>query len=343
MIVSFACPSTPEPMGGVAALYEFAGGLARRGHEVHLFHGSFWGRGVRHVDEITWFRFEPSIVHHVVEGDEIDHLPAADVHFGTGAPAWMGLPVLLVQGSDMFSAELEQRAMQTPCLRVCVASWLAEEGRRFGIPPEQFVVVPMGIDHDRFRVTVPIEDRPTRVALPLHDHPAKGARAGLLALERVREARPDVEVVAFHTVEPREPVPDWVRFLHAPSQDQLVAEVYNASQVFVQPSFHEGFGFPAVEAMACGCALVTTDNGGSRDYAIDGETALVVAPHDWGATLVEPILALLGDDERRFRLARAGERHVRRFDWDVGAELLEGHLERYLADPAAFGVDPARR
>ena len=33
-----------------------------------------------------------------------------------------------------------------------------------------------------------------------------------------------------------------------------------------------------------------------------------------------------------------GRRYVRRFDWDRAAEVLEGHLERYLADPSAYGV-----
>ena len=59
------------------------------------------------------------------------------------------------------------------------------------------------------------------------------------------------------------------------SQPDLGRE-YDAAQVFVVGSWFEGFCQPGLEAMACGVPLVTTDNGGCREYAIDGETALVV-------------------------------------------------------------------
>ena len=50
--------------------------------------------------------------------------------------------------------------------------------------------------------------------------------------------------------------------------------------IYLCPSWDEGLGMPSMEAMACGSALVTYDNGGSRDYAHDGETALVAPRRD---------------------------------------------------------------
>ena len=55
---------------------------------------------------------------------------------------------------------------------------------------------------------------------------------------------------------------------------------YDAARVFAVGSWFEGFCQPGLEALACGTPLVTTDNGGCREYAIDGETALVVPPRD---------------------------------------------------------------
>jgi glycosyltransferase involved in cell wall biosynthesis len=118
-------------------------------------------------------------------------------------------------------------------------------------------------------------------------------------------------------------------------QRSLAKEVYNQARTYLQPSWIEGFGFTAVEAMACGTALVTTDNGGSRDYAHDEATALVAAPGDH-AGLAAQLLRMLDDDALRTRLAAAGEAAAQVFDWDEGARLLEGHLEAYLADPGAF-------
>src|SRR2546425_8418397 len=80
---------------------------------------------------------------------------------------------------------------------------------------------------------------------------------------------------------------------------------------------------PSMEAMACGTALVTYDNGGSRDYARDGETALV-APRRDVAALAAALERMLGDDELRRRLAAAGATYVRTtFDWDRAVARLE--------------------
>jgi glycosyltransferase involved in cell wall biosynthesis len=81
-----------------------------------------------------------------------------------------------------------------------------------------------------------------------------------------------------------------------------------------------------MEAMACGAALVTFDNGGCRDYAIDGETALV-APRRDVAALAEALERMVSDVALRERLARQGQAFVTsRFDWDRAAERLEGIL-----------------
>lgn len=339
MRISFVCPSAPTPLGGVTALYEFANGLCRRGHEVHIAHGAFWGRpGIRDLSEVGWFRFEPGITHHI--GDGPIPLPEADIIFGTDAPPEMGLPVLLVQGAEMFPEALERAVFRTPCLKVCVASWLVAAGARHGTPSEQLVHVPMGIDHDLFRVTTPLDERPLQVGMLYNDHPAKGWVPGLDALERVHALVPGTTALVFGTKAPPEALPEWVTLVVDPAPEVLVAEVYNRCRVFLQPSFWEGFGFTAVEAMACGCALVSTDNGGSLDYALDGDTALVAAEPD-AAAMAELVASLLVDDPDRRRLAEQGIAHVQRFRWDRGAELLEGHLQRYLADPDAFRQPPA--
>ena len=87
--------------------------------------------------------------------------------------------------------------------------------------------------------------------------------------------------------------------------------------------------------MAGGCALVTTDNGGSDEYAVDGDTALVCEPNDVNA-LADRIERLLRDNELYECIATRGHAYVQRFDWDVSARQLEQFLVRYAEAPARF-------
>ena len=110
----------------------------------------------------------------------------------------------------------------------------------------------------------------------------------------------------------------------------------------MQTSNNEGFGLTAVEAMACGAALVSTDCGGSRDYALPGTTADVLPVGD-AAGLAAAVDALLDDEPRRLRYAQAGLDHIAMFDWDRSATILRTDLERYLADPEPFLRPPSGR
>lgn len=117
-----------------------------------------------------------------------------------------------------------------------------------------------------------------------------------------------------------------------------MAEEYSKAEAFVVGSRFEGFGWPGLEALACGVPLVTTDNGGCRDYAIHEETALLVPPDDPEA-MADAIGRLRQTPALAARLATNGLRHVRDlFDWERSVDALEGHLhetvERAVERPA---------
>lgn len=340
MIVSFGWPSSHHRTGGVVALYRFANGLAERGHEVHFIHGPAWPDRIDRIEELSWFRFADGVVHHIVDSFDDPSMPSADVIFADLRQPRLGHKAMFIQGAGMMPLSMERDAYRLRGPKVCIARWLVDLGLTYGVPREQLWHVPMGIDHEVFVERTPHDDRRFDVALLYNPHPAKGWGVGYEALLEVRRRVPDLQAVVFGASAPPEELPDWIEFHLHPDHEHLARQVYDASRVFVQASYHEGFGFTAVEAMACGAALVTTDNGGSDDYAVPDETALVVPPGDAGA-LADGIEALVVDAGRRTRLARAGERAVRRFDWAEGSAVLEAHLERYVADPARFQEAPA--
>jgi glycosyltransferase involved in cell wall biosynthesis len=340
VIVTVPYPSTPNFGGGVAAVYEYADALARRGHEVHFAHLQVLADSIASVEEITWHRFHPAVIHHLVSGIDDPALPDGDIALRSDLPARVGLPVEVIQGYKLLSAAFDRAAFRAPCPKICVAGWLTDVGVAWGADPAQFWTIPPGIDHQAFSLQAPLDGRPVDVAMLYSPHPVKGTADGLAALELVRRRYPDLRVGLFCWFPPDEPPPAWAPLHVGWDRTRLGAELFNQAKVIVQASWWEGFGLTPVEAMACGAALVTTDNGGSAEYADHDHTALVVPPRDVEA-LAEAVALLLGDDARRARIAQAGAIRAGAFTWDAAGERLERHLEDYLRDPMRYQRPPA--
>ncbi|MCU0269250.1 MAG: glycosyltransferase family 4 protein [Acidimicrobiales bacterium] len=326
--------TTRVPVGGVTTRYELANGMARRGHEVHLLHFCLPDL----PDEVLRaYAFEPSIRHHRISGLPDDRYPEADIVLSPSLPPACGWPAQLFQSIGLFDKEFQAEAVRTPGPIICTSRWLVKHARRNGVPDKRLARVPVGIDHGVFRVVRPIADRPRRVAMLTHGLPSKGTGLGFAALEAVRARVPDLQIVLYGTRLPDHEMPVGADFFQLPDRETLVERVYNDSSVFLCPSLREGFGKPSVEAMASGCALVTFNNGGSEDFAIDGETALVCRRRDVDA-LAAAVTRLLLDDALRIDIETRGNEFVQRFDWEHSAALLEVVLNRYRRNPDVFGL-----
>jgi glycosyltransferase involved in cell wall biosynthesis len=347
VLITFLVPGAKHPIGGAIAIYELANGMSRRGHDVQLVHIDFIGNSrekvhripdrVETLDDLGWFKFEAAIEHHFPSSFDEGSLPDADFTSYCDAgvhrvPLRSGLPLILVQGYDMLPQEFERELYRAPCPKICIAKWLVNVGRRLGVTDDQLAHVPYGLHHEKYRVTTPVADRPRQVSMLYNPHPTKAANLGLDALAEVKRRIPEVRVVVFGGVDPIHSIPEGATYLTSPAQEVIVNDIYNQSRVFINSSILEGFGLACIEAMACGCALVTTANRGSEDYAVHDETALVSDPEDV-TSMADHVESLLLDDDTRTRLALRGRDYVQRFDWDRSAKVLEEFLQRYESDP----------
>ena len=106
------------------------------------------------------------------------------------------------------------------------------------------------------------------------------------------------------------------------------SEGLSKAKVFFFPSQYEGFGMALAEAMACGCAPVTTPTGFGAELR-DGEEALVCAFDDTSA-MRKAVLALLDDERLRSRIAVAARERVRALDWTGQIGRLEATYRSWL-------------
>ncbi len=104
----------------------------------------------------------------------------------------------------------------------------------------------------------------------------------------------------------------------APSGDRQLAALYRGATVLLMPSLVEGFGLPALEAMACGCPVITAKHTPMADLV--GEAGVVVGPHETDE-MAQAIVRVSHDEEFRQRLVEAGLRVSVAYTWERTADL----------------------
>jgi glycosyltransferase involved in cell wall biosynthesis len=184
-------------------------------------------------------------------------------------------------------------------------------------------VVPNGVDTRTFFPDG--RSDPRSVLMLYHNDPRKGAADGFEALRRVRERIPDVRIRVCGTVRPNA-LPAWADFVFHPP-DAALRRMYSTSTVLLYPSREEGFGLPPLEAMACGCAVVTTSVGAVPEFARDGANAIVVDARDV-EEMAQGVERVLLDAEIRNTLARNGLETAERYSLDRVALLFCDALRR---------------
>jgi glycosyltransferase involved in cell wall biosynthesis len=129
-------------------------------------------------------------------------------------------------------------------------------------------------------------------------------------------------------------VADRIHFLGFVTDDDLL-RLYNACDLFVFPSFYEGFGLPALEAMACGRAVVCS-SASALPEVVDG--AAILADPNSVEEMARAMADVLLDAEMRTRLERLGLRRAALFNWQNTAQrTLEVYRE--VAEQPAMAVE----
>ena len=152
----------------------------------------------------------------------------------------------------------------------------------------------------------------------------KGAQDAIEALNFVKKEFPSIKVWSYGKRK-LDYFPDWIEFYENPTNEKL-RKLYNLSKIFVMSSYYEGWGLPGSEAMACGATLVSTRNGGVDSYATDNKTALLSDIKD-PKSLANNIIKLLKDDKLRLKLAKEGNKNIKKFNIENSASKLDKYLK----------------
>lgn len=290
--------------GGIRRMVEFANRLSARGHDVRFYLPD------DQEQRCTWMRCDAAVIPWSKAYDQ-----ALDILLYNHEPQWYVLDrfervkrraFYALHYGKLYGKEGSWESLRAPVdLLLANSNWTADQiEAEIGVRP---TVVLGGVNRDVFR---PYGGQKRYPLLCTGDvrRPWKGTDTIRRAGELI-----GVPVESYATKDLDQPA---------------LGREYDAARVFAVGSWFEGFCQPGLEALACGVPLVTTDNGGCREYAVDGETALVVPPKDVPA-MAEAISRLLDDEALAKELAENGLEVVERdFDWerrtDEFEEILEG-------------------
>jgi glycosyltransferase involved in cell wall biosynthesis len=207
----------------------------------------------------------------------------------------------------------------------------------FKVPAEKITVIYNGLAHDRF---FPGDPRQAKAKLARScglsqpfflytarlEHPGKNHVSLITAFEQFKTATRSNWQLAFAGS-------DWhgAEFIHAAIDRSAVApdirclgfvpdenlpELYRAADTFIYPSLYEGFGMPPLEAMACGCPVISSARGSLAE--VIGDAAVIIDPENV-ASIGEQLSAVATNPALRERLRGAGLTRAQQFNWDTAA------------------------
>jgi alpha-1,3-rhamnosyl/mannosyltransferase len=191
-----------------------------------------------------------------------------------------------------------------------------EVEHRLGVDPERIVVTPLAVDsiftpaQSGAPDELPAELRGRRYVLHVGAHDERKNTATLITA--FARAFPAGDVALAFTRRPPS-LPAGGVVIDAPD-DAALAALYRGAALVALPSTYEGFGFPLLEAMACGAPVLAARAGALPEVGGDA-AAWVDDAHDveaWAAAL----RALLADDAARGALAARGPARAAEFSWE---------------------------
>lgn len=339
--------------GGNMVLVELANQLARRGHDVWMIYEhpdipwtkprGFLKTRLRDAGLLPWFRWHKAEVPIVrCHRFDADYVPDADVIIASywrhipqlaSLPANKGRKVYYVQAYEtdfVEDASIKSQidaTYRSPMTYVVVADWIGEILKKKFHQPSVKIPPPLS-DHILQKSTLDRAPFSGRCLMQHHIPLAKGVLEGIQAFEAARSVSPALSLSLFgpHSLDQTGPyyklgqIPTW-----------KMPAIYDTHDLFIWPSLREGFGLPPLEAMARGVPVVTSDNGGSREFAIHEETALVSPPGDL-KSMSQNLLRLVSEPDLRQKLARNGQELARsRFTWDNTCSAFEAIIRSQLS------------
>jgi len=349
--------------GGLRVIAGYAARLSQRGHRVFVVsrprHVPGVARRARALMRGRIVRGQPEpresllagtgAEHHVIERRRLvvdSDVPDADVVIATWweTAEWVhalapekGRKAFFLQHYEAHEHQPVGRvraAWRLPLRKIVIAEWLRDMAERDFDDPTA-ILVPNAIDTDHFDAP-PRGRRGTPTVGVMYSRARfKGCDVALEAVRLAQRRRPGLKLLAFGHERPDRslPLPPGAVFHHQPPQSRIPG-LYASCDAWLFASRSEGYGLPALEAMACRTPVIGTPAGAAPELIGEGGGTLV--PMDDPGAMGVAICDLLSAPERQWKeMSDAAYASARARRWDRSTDLFEGALRSIAGAPAA--------
>ncbi len=315
------------PMGGVKVVNRLAELLSKRGHKVTLIYPLQLSTGIVYktkkylislldslhkVKNNLYYKPDSSVSVIIVEKVNQQHIPKSDVVIAVGwqtAEAVLNLPE--EQGEKFYFLQSfesyfnnSKKILQTyhyPMKKIAIAQWILNELNK--IHESGYGPIGNAINRKEF-YDMKSEFRPFDVMMIYHPAKIKSPTFGIKVLKRLKKLNPNFQAVIVAPRKPIHKIPEWIQ-LHIRPDIIDLRKIYNSSKIYFHPSIWEGWGLPPMEAIACGCAIVSVENHGVSEYLTHQKNALLISKNINHA--IENISQLLLNTETRKKMVKLSQ------------------------------------
>jgi len=348
-------PALKKAAGGYKVVYQYANALARRGIDVCIYYNSKKGENSKHIPakimfllrkyiswiEPRWVPLNRKIKKVSIWQIDNKYIRKADITVCTAIDTVMpcykvvskqgGKLIHFVQDHENWFLDDREvdKIYHLPIDKICVSSWVAERVRQSC--NTTIYTVLNGIDRSIFFRNSKIEkDDYTICMMYKSEDPRqvrKNSTMGISVLIELKKRFPQLRVRLFSVDRRPKNIPGWMDYTYRACEQDL-HRIYNESSIYLCTSIEEGYGLPCIEAMNCGCVLVTTDNQGIREFSEENKNALISAVKDEKAML-DHLVYLFENPEKIHSMGQYAEESVKKISLDKQADKFIDILLKY--------------
>lgn len=335
--ISFLLPSDGLG-GGTRAIVSFGNELISRGHQVRIFYRNTRGLRprLRHIYIKSRYKNAPNWLKNfgglsfkyknlnpkMFSQDELIVSMCTQTTFDAWSlPKSIGIKVLHCHGVEIENWAKMIESWKLPMPKIAVSFDVADNIKK-EVDQNVIGVVHDGVDTDEYFPCLQAKER-IGIGGTFGWARTKGPNTTICVVQILGQRLPGVPIYLFGSGRKHNNLQN-VIYKRLPTVAEA-RKLYSSCKVWFLTSIKEGFGLPVLEAMACGCAVVSTDCGGPRDIIRDGINGFLVNVAKPRA-MAQKIEFLYRNDRLQKHISLNAMKTAKEFTWSNAGGKLEGYL-----------------